>query len=306
MKTGAVIVAAGMSSRMHDFKPLLKIGSITIVQRIIATLQQAGVDLIVLVTGYQAETLEKHVSHLGVICLRNKDYATSQMLDSTKIGLSYLQKQCDRIIFTPADVPFFTSNTIISLLRTNTLITAPVYRGREGHPLLLSAKVLEKLLTYSGEQGLRGAIKNSGLVKQQIEVGDEGILFDMDTPEDKDKLLLYHNRQMFRPQLQLRLAKEDVFLGPGAALLLHLIVNTGSVRAACAQMNISYSKGWKIINNMEYQLGYAVVERFHGGTGGGYTQLTDSGKLLLAQYDAFTRESKTAIQDIFDKYSPGF
>jgi CTP:molybdopterin cytidylyltransferase MocA len=61
MKTGAVIVAAGMSSRMHDFKPLLKIGSITIVQRIIATLQQAGVDLIVLVTGYRRGNAGKTV-----------------------------------------------------------------------------------------------------------------------------------------------------------------------------------------------------------------------------------------------------
>ena len=48
MKTGAVIVAAGMSSRMGEFKPMLNIGSISVAQRVIATLKQAGVNRIVL------------------------------------------------------------------------------------------------------------------------------------------------------------------------------------------------------------------------------------------------------------------
>ena len=62
MKTGAVIVAAGMSSRMGEFKPMLNIGSISVAQRVIATLKQAGVNRIVVVTGYQAATLERHLS----------------------------------------------------------------------------------------------------------------------------------------------------------------------------------------------------------------------------------------------------
>ena len=41
METGAVVVAAGMSSRMGDFKPMLSIGSISIAQRVVATLKQA-------------------------------------------------------------------------------------------------------------------------------------------------------------------------------------------------------------------------------------------------------------------------
>ena len=46
MKTAALIVAAGMSSRMGNFKPMLNIGSISIAQRVVASLQQAGVDKI--------------------------------------------------------------------------------------------------------------------------------------------------------------------------------------------------------------------------------------------------------------------
>ena len=87
MQIGAVIVAAGMSSRMGDFKPMLNIGSISIAQRIVATFHQAGVNRIVVVTGYQAQLLEKHLSNSGLIFLRNENFAETQMFDSAKIGL---------------------------------------------------------------------------------------------------------------------------------------------------------------------------------------------------------------------------
>ena len=91
MKTGALIVAAGMSSRMGDFKPMLNIGSISIAQRVVATFQQAGVDKIVMVTGYQAAMLEHHLAGNGIVFLRNDAYETTQMFDSACIGLRYLQ-----------------------------------------------------------------------------------------------------------------------------------------------------------------------------------------------------------------------
>ena len=75
MTTAALIVAAGMSSRMGDFKPLLNIGSISIAQRVVATFQQAGVEKIVMVTGYNAVMLERHLAGNGVVFLRNENPA---------------------------------------------------------------------------------------------------------------------------------------------------------------------------------------------------------------------------------------
>ena len=59
-----------MSSRMGDFKPMLSIGSISIAQRVVATFRQAGIRRIVMVTGFNAVTLERHLSGSGVIFLR--------------------------------------------------------------------------------------------------------------------------------------------------------------------------------------------------------------------------------------------
>ena len=64
---GAIIVAAGMSSRMGEFKPMLPVGSITMIERIIHTMETAGVDYIVVITGNNAEQLENKLRHMGVV-----------------------------------------------------------------------------------------------------------------------------------------------------------------------------------------------------------------------------------------------
>jgi hypothetical protein len=98
MEIGALIVAAGMSSRMGEFKPMLPIGSISVAQRVVATLNQAGIGKIVMVTGYNATMLERHLAGNGIIFLRNENFATTQMFDSVKIGLAYLQDKCDKVL----------------------------------------------------------------------------------------------------------------------------------------------------------------------------------------------------------------
>ena len=86
MQTGALIVAAGKSSRMGDFKPMLQLGSISIAQRVINNFRQAGISKIVVVTGYNADALERHLASNHVIFLRNEDYETTHMFDSVRIG----------------------------------------------------------------------------------------------------------------------------------------------------------------------------------------------------------------------------
>ncbi len=135
LKVGAVITAAGMSSRMGEFKPMLSIGSISVAQRVIATLQQSGVSQIVVVTGYNAEVLERHLAKSGVIFLRNENYKDTEMFDSACIGLRYLRKKCSRILFTPVDIPLFRADTVEELLKRQSDVVYPIYDGLKGHPI---------------------------------------------------------------------------------------------------------------------------------------------------------------------------
>ena len=79
MQTGALIVAAGKSSRMGDFKPMLQLGSISIAQRVINNFRQAGISKVVVVTGYHADVLECHLASNNVVFLRNENYANTHM-----------------------------------------------------------------------------------------------------------------------------------------------------------------------------------------------------------------------------------
>ena len=74
MTEGAIIVAAGKSSRMGSFKPLLKIGDVSVTERVISNFHVAGIRNIVLVTGNNAEELENSLKHPDVVFLRNDLY----------------------------------------------------------------------------------------------------------------------------------------------------------------------------------------------------------------------------------------
>ncbi len=302
MKTGAVIAAAGISSRMGDFKPMVQLGSISIIHRQIHTLKQGDVDPIVIVTGYRAEELEKHVAKLGVICVKNEDYESTQMLDSAKIGFSYIADKCGRCFFMPVDVPLFTANTLDLLMEQQGCAVVPVTDGEEGHPILLSVDVLKKVIKYSGGGSLADAVESCCGHRTRVNVEDPGILHDVDTEEDFSMLVAFHNEQMFRPSISLRLCREEVFFGSGTAQLLTLLKNTGSVLTACKEMNISYSKAWKMINSAEKELGFPIVDRKHGGREGGGTMLTPSGEDVLSRFYAMEKEAKDDVQRLFQKY----
>ena len=59
---------------------------------------------------------------------------------------------------------------------------------------------------------------------------------------------------------------------------------TESMKDACGEMGMSYSKGWKIINRAEKELGYELLERRHGGKSGGKCTVTEKGKSLMKRY----------------------
>ena len=305
MTNAALIVAAGMSSRMGDFKPLLNIGSISIAQRVVATFQQAGVDKIVMITGYNATLLERHLSGNGVVFLRNEDYQTTQMFDSVCIGLRYLRDKCDRVLYTPVDIPLFTAATVRALLETDAPLACPAVDGETGHPTLIDASLFDRILADPGDQGLRGALDRCGAELRLLPVEDRGVLHDADTPEDYKALLKYHTDQLVRPVLHVSLAREKIFFDNRTAMLLQLIDETQSVRSACQRMQMSYSSGWNVIRTLESQLSRTLIERSQGGAGGGKSSLTADGKQLLDHYEAFSEALRDQAGVLFDEYFEG-
>ena len=305
MQIGALIVAAGMSTRMGEFKPMLSIGSISIAQRVIATLSQAGVSKIVMVTGYNATILERHLAGNGIIFLRNEDYEITQMFDSVKIGLRYLLDKCDKVLFTPVDVPLFTAKTVKAILDSGAPLAVPMCDGKQGHPILISNSLIPEILNDCGEMGLKGAIDRCSIPLLRLDVEDPGTIHDADTPEDFSALVEYHNSQLVRPVINVSLTKERPFFDSKIAMLLMLIDETKSVRAAGQRMQLSYSSCWNIIRTLESQLNYTLIERNQGGAGGSTSVLTDRGRELLKRYQAYEQLLKDQANALYDQYFGG-
>ena len=166
---------------------------------------------------------------------------------------------------------------------------------------MLWSDVAKQLQSYKGEGGRRGAIENSGIAITNVEVDDEGIYRDLDTREQYQELLDWNYQRgqgyPIRPQIQVRLTASEPFYGPGVQQLLHWIGQTGSLQEACQHMDISYSKGRKMIKQLEQQLGFPVVQRWTGGSGGGGSVLTDKGRNLMDAYEKMV----ASIQDFTDQ-----
>jgi molybdate transport system regulatory protein len=87
-------------------------------------------------------------------------------------------------------------------------------------------------------------------------------------------------------------------LGPGRIAILEAIDETGSLTEATNKCNISFRKGWKLINQINEQLDQPIVISERGGKGGGgRTSLTEYGKKLILQYKKIHQAIKKIISD---------
>lgn len=308
MNTGALIVAAGKAENSDALHPLDQIGTITATERIVATLRQAEIGKIVVVTGYQNADLEKLLSVYNVIFLRNENYETTEMLDSVKLGLRYLKDKVDRILFTPADYPFFTSETVREMLETKDTLVVPTFDGTMGHPALFHSRLIDPICNYRGEKGLQGVFESLSISIRCIPVKDPGVVHHQDavlSSEDKE-LLKFHNNNLIRVNLNIELAGEKTFFTEQTYTLLTLIGETGNVREACKHMHISYTTSWTLIQRLESELHCQLVSRAQGGSKGSHSELTEYGKEFLQRYDAYTKELKHTAHLMFEKHFSSF
>ena len=177
-------MAAGMSTRMKQTKQIMKFGNDTMVERIVKSFYAAGVRDVAIVVGYKAEEIKEALKDYPVTFLYNKDYATTQMFDSVKIGLEYWKDRCDRILFCPVDASAFSMKTLEELLTHEEDWIYPFCNGRIGHPILIANHLLPRILAHTGGGGLKGALDSLGISPVVMEVTDAGSVMDADTPED--------------------------------------------------------------------------------------------------------------------------
>ncbi len=201
VKYAALITAAGLSRRMGEFKPLIKLGDHTFLEHVLLRFLQAGVTEACIVTGYKAEKLQEYLkkekcsenyaqnkqnrlNDINISFVYNPGHENNEMFDSIRLGISHLKDRCENLFITPADIPFFKSSTLKAEMNTDSPVVIPEYNGRGGHPILVRSSVFDAVLTHDGTQGLKGAFKALADPPSRIPVDDPGCTMDADTPED--------------------------------------------------------------------------------------------------------------------------
>lgn len=192
-KFSAVILAAGYSSRMVEFKPMLPLGDMTIIERVITLFKESGIEDIRVVVGYRRNNILPVLERFEVKEIINPNYM-EDMFSSVVTGLAGLAPDTEAVFILPVDIPLVGRSTIRYLIDTyQTLpgkIVHPAYKGLRGHPPLIPLTYARNIVEWNGRGGLRAVLEQLESDAIQVEVPDENILFDVDTPEDYEQLLV--------------------------------------------------------------------------------------------------------------------
>lgn len=198
----AIILAAGTSSRMGRSKQLLLLNDKPLLEHVIQKALAAPFSEIVTVIGSEAEQIKKKITidDERFQWIVNENYSCGQS-SSLKAGISYVGRQHDGIMIFLGDLPFLSYETIKSVMNAGIMrlrdceesfIIQPSYIGEVGHPVFFGHFNRDLFLKIKGDKGAKTIMKDISL-RIQLDVEDEGILFDIDTPEAYERAKQYWN-----------------------------------------------------------------------------------------------------------------
>lgn len=185
----AVVLAAGLSSRMGRNKLLLNLDNKVLIEHLLINIKKSQVTGINVVTGNMQEEIKKRLQSYDLCIVENKNYRKG-MSTSIVAGVEFLcgKKSCDGVLLFNGDMPFIRTETINKLIRaykkTQALAVVPIYSGRRGHPVLFHKSCFPELMMLKGDKGARTLLKKYKDELRFVEVEDWGINKDIDDMKD--------------------------------------------------------------------------------------------------------------------------
>ncbi len=187
----AILLAAGLSSRMGQSKLLLPWGGTTVLGQVVSTFAAAGMEAIIVVTGGAREQIERLAAELAtkypVRTVYNPEYARGEMLSSIQAGLAVLDSQDRAALIGLGDQPQVQEDTVrricAAFVRSRSPLVIPSFQNRRGHPWLVACSLWPKILALPISTTPRQFL-NTCADQVEYVAADESILQDLDTPED--------------------------------------------------------------------------------------------------------------------------
>lgn len=185
-KKQCLVLAAGLSSRMGEWKMMLPWGCGVILDSALDN-ALSFCDRVVLVTGYQGRRLrQRYGGHARITLCHNENYIQG-MFSSVRCGAKRLAP--GNFFIVPGDMPLLSGEIYAALWRHryHNCCLVPQYNGGYGHPVLLPADMREVILQAKNDANLKDLIKARG--RLPVSVATPSIHWDLDTPDQYQQLL---------------------------------------------------------------------------------------------------------------------
>ena len=237
IKAGAVILAAGYSSRMKAFKPLLPLGDKRVIDRVIETAADAGIRDIVVVTGHNRNAMRPVIAEADLRCGQrgvsvseawNPDFAGGMytsiqagirameegVRELTDTGMVMRRPDVDGVFVMPVDCPLADAAAVMQMMtQTDDMkFAVPLYRGKKGHPLWIPRRFFYEIEKHDEPEGLKGITDKYPQDMIRIETGHEGIVLDMDDEDGYREVQAYLERGCVSESLTALAAGRRFFL----------------------------------------------------------------------------------------------
>jgi molybdenum cofactor cytidylyltransferase len=187
---GAVLLAAGEGRRLGGRpKPLLTLGGVPLVRRMLVALSGAGVDEVVVVLGHHAGAVGAAVQDFPVTLVHNPTPEAGQV-SSLRAGLAALSGRLDAVIVALADQPLLHAGDITALIGAwkkrppGVDVVYPQVDGQRGNPVIFGIGVRDEILAGEAHIGCRQWQATHPERVAPFVTDCRRYCVDVDTPED--------------------------------------------------------------------------------------------------------------------------
>jgi len=202
----AVVLAAGMSTRMGRNKLLLTFRDKPLVVHAVDTLLASTVGEIIVVLGHESEKvcnqLEDHAGQVTngaqtsrVRLVKNPDFRDG-LSTSVRIGVGAVSSEAAAIMIYLADQPLLETADVDRIIEAfaaakaeKKMIVVPFFKGERGNPVILDASLRDSILGIVGDVGCKGVIKRYPEKVYAIEMENDHVVRDVDDAQAYERLV---------------------------------------------------------------------------------------------------------------------